>query len=489
MEFESIDIYLWQKQIFNYHIAKGFLTLKQLANFKIFSAEYQREINKEHKQKIINYLQNEKYRYLSDIIIMFREVDLSNIINTNNKTIFKDDNLGIKISQLKSCNILRLQLWQTQQIDAMLDKFKIVDGNHRLSAIKTITQENPNNEILNDYIGVTFILGDENSIKDELALFYYLNSKSKPLLPEDYLSNTLKNFENVEELNNIDWWLYVFKSSNDKILEIFNDFGLKLNESIIARACDYLAKNINNKELLNDFFAYLRDGVKSLTPYIKEFDTKRQFTEFICINFFIYKKLKNNKKVAIHKEIFYFCEWLLEDAKLDTFKDFENLYLVYQNTYILKNFKIFIAMEFQNNNNIYKAIKGTIDELSKDLKQKIEPLRIDRYRKGATYKIVDEIFNQIDERGLVIADITGKNANVYLEVGYTLALCRAKGIDNQLILLLKDEENKIDNNKVAFDLTGYKYIKYKDTEELREKLKNELEQYYKTKFISKRKIK
>ncbi len=32
MAFETIDVYLWQKQIFNYHIAKGYLTFNQLAN-------------------------------------------------------------------------------------------------------------------------------------------------------------------------------------------------------------------------------------------------------------------------------------------------------------------------------------------------------------------------------------------------------------------------------------------------------------------------
>lgn len=56
MAFETIDVYLWQKQIFNYHIAKGYLTFNQLANFDIFSEEYQRSINHEHEDKILEYL-------------------------------------------------------------------------------------------------------------------------------------------------------------------------------------------------------------------------------------------------------------------------------------------------------------------------------------------------------------------------------------------------------------------------------------------------
>lgn len=39
--------------------------------------------------------------------------------------------------------------------------------------------------------------------------------------------------------------------------------------------------------------------------------------------------------------------------------------------------------------------------------------------------------------------------------------------------------------KVSFDLQGYKWIPYKNTEELREKLEVELKEYYKTKYIPK----
>ncbi|EOC2063231.1 hypothetical protein ACI1JY_001668 [Campylobacter upsaliensis] len=73
MAFETIDVYLWQKQIFNYHIAKGYLTFNQLANFDIFSDEYQRDINQEHEDKILEYIKKDYYRYLPDIVIVIRD--------------------------------------------------------------------------------------------------------------------------------------------------------------------------------------------------------------------------------------------------------------------------------------------------------------------------------------------------------------------------------------------------------------------------------
>lgn len=490
MAFEPIDVYLWQEQVFNYRIAKGYLTFKQLANFEVFSGEYQRELEKEHEDKIVQYLKNEKYRYLPDIVIVVRDKELQFIEWWESGNIFQDYSLGIRISQRKD-RLAKLQVRETSKKDEMLQKFKIVDGNHRLSAIKKLLESDENN-FGDNFIGVTFIFvkEGEDSIKDELAFFYYLNSKSKPLLPKDYLSATLKTFKDTQELKSIDWWLYVFRECNDKILDIFKDYQDKLEKDIIAKACDYLAKKIQDNEQLNEFFSFLR-GIKqsNLKEILESFSNYNQLTEFICIVFFLYNK-KDKKVIELEVEIKYFCEWLLEDAKLEKFQDFENLFLVYQNTYIPKSFKIFIAMAFKDNDDVYKAIEGTIEKVSLEIyndKNLLNPLRIDKYTKGTTYQIVDEIFNQIDERGLVVADITGKNANVYLEVGYTLALCRAKGIDNQLILLIKSNEdnNELSKEEIGFDLSGYKLVCYKNTENLRKELEKELQEYYKTKYISK----
>lgn len=477
MVFETIDVYLWQKQIFNYHIAKGYLTFNQLANFDIFSDEYQRDINQEHEDKILEYLKKDYYRYLPDIVIVIRDNDLR-----FDRTRILLDKKDLRISRLKSYNLMRLQIKTKEGYK----QCKIVDGNHRLSAIKKLL-ENPENTSSENYIGVTFILTDDNSIKDELALFYYLNSKSKPLLPKDYLSKTIVEFEKADELKDIDWWLYIFRESNDKLLDILKDYREGLEKDVIAKACSYLAKNIKSKEILNDFFAFLRGvvGKGNLKGILERFYKLEQLAELICIIFFLYNESKNYKNSELENEIKYFCEWLLEDAKLEKFQDFENLFKVYVNTYIPKSFKIFIAMEFENNDKNLKAIETAIQEINDEKFANnpplhIDHLRIDKLNKGTTFKIIDEILGQIEHRGLMIADISRKNANVYFEVGYMMALCRAKGIDNQIILLV-DKNNK----EVGFDLSGYQQVRYKDEEDLKEKLKDQLNEYYKTKYIEK----
>lgn len=318
MAFKAIDVYLWQKQIFNYHIAKGYLTFNQLANFDIFSDEYQRDINQEHEDKILEYLTQQKYLYLPDIIIVIRDNDLR-----FNEIKILLDKKDLRISRPKSYNLMRLQIKTKEGYK----QCKIVDGNHRLSAIKKLLKD-PKNTFGEQHIGVTFILTDDNSIKDELALFYYLNSKSKPLLPKDYLSKTIVEFEKADELKNIDWWLYVFRESNDKLLDILKEYKGKLEKDVIAKACSYLAKNIPNedeqgKDVLNNFFAFLRDAVEKdgLKKILRDFSTYNQLAELICIIFFLYDKNYENSKPE--NEIKYFCEWLLEDAKLEKFQDFK----------------------------------------------------------------------------------------------------------------------------------------------------------------------
>lgn len=475
MAFETIDVYLWQKQIFNYHIAKGYLTFNQLANFDIFSDEYQRDINQEHEDKILEYLKKDYYRYLPDIVIVIRDNDLR-----FDRTRILLDKKDLRISRLKSYNLMRLQIKTKEGYK----QCKIVDGNHRLSAIKKLLK-NSENTFGENHMGVTFILADDNSIKDELALFYYLNSKSKPLLPKDYLSKTIVEFEKADELKDIDWWLYVFRESNDKLLDILKEYKGKLEKDVIAKACSYLAKNIQNEDGLNNFFAFLRDVVEkgNLKGILERFDELEQLAELICIIFFLYNKNYENSKPE--NEIKYFCEWLLEDAKLEKFQDFENLFKVYVNTYIPKSFKIFIAMEFKGKDHILNAIETAIQEVNDEKFANnpplhIDHLRIDKLNKGTTFKIIDEILRQIEHRGLMIADISRKNANVYFEVGYMMALCRAKGIDNQIILLINEN-----NKEVGFDLSGYQQVRYKDEGDLKEKLKDQLNEYYKTKYIEK----
>ena len=77
--------------------------------------------------------------------------------------------------------------------------------------------------------------------------------------------------------------------------------------------------------------------------------------------------------------------------------------------------------------------------------------------------IVAWIKQRIGTASLVIADLSGANANVYLEVGY------AWGLDIPTILLVKDPE------ELKFDVKGQRCLIYKRIKDLEELLAKELE--------------
>lgn len=64
--------------------------------------------------------------------------------------------------------------------------------------------------------------------------------------------------------------------------------------------------------------------------------------------------------------------------------------------------------------------------------------------------MLDRIYNQIAKADFVIADMTGRNANVFYEVGYAHALGK------RTILLTRDAAD------IPFDLKHYPHIVYKD---------------------------
>jgi nucleoside 2-deoxyribosyltransferase len=76
--------------------------------------------------------------------------------------------------------------------------------------------------------------------------------------------------------------------------------------------------------------------------------------------------------------------------------------------------------------------------------------------------ILDRIFNQISKADVIVADMTGKNSNVFYEVGYAHAL-------GKIVLLLTQSAEDI-----PFDLKHHQHIVYGDIQMLRNQLAKQL---------------
>jgi hypothetical protein len=103
---------------------------------------------------------------------------------------------------------------------------------------------------------------------------------------------------------------------------------------------------------------------------------------------------------------------------------------------------VFVLMPFNTSfDDIYNyGIKQTCTELNSYCERVDEQIFSER--------ILDRIYNQISKADIIIADMTGRNPNVFYEVGY------AHGIGKKVILLTQNSDD------IPFDLKHFPHIIY-----------------------------
>ena len=82
--------------------------------------------------------------------------------------------------------------------------------------------------------------------------------------------------------------------------------------------------------------------------------------------------------------------------------------------------------------------------------------------------ILTQITRRIEDASIVIADLTGANPNVFLEVGY------AWGKGRPTMLLFRKPNKGRNEQKLPFDVSGHRCIIYDDATHLHEQLSSEL---------------
>ena len=111
------------------------------------------------------------------------------------------------------------------------------------------------------------------------------------------------------------------------------------------------------------------------------------------------------------------------------------------------------------------------------------PIRIDRENKGHSYTIADEILKIMDGCGLLIADLTQSNKNVYHEIGFLMGLNQGRGDLHDNFILIADATH-VKDNTIGFNLRAWQQIRYDDTLDLTRKLVDSLEQHFDLKGIA-----
>jgi len=219
----------------------------------------------------------------------------------------------------------------------------------------------------------------------------------------------------------------------------------------------------------------------------------------------IYKKMDKNIGNLSLLTTFVFYK-LLDESKFNSFVDWvfrnkineisvndelptnndNSLIDLFEKVYEAKRKEVFISMKFGDNQSemIYEKVIQTIEKYNrnKGYNISITPIRIDQTIKPCAFTIPDEIFEAIENSGLIIADLSSSNNNVYHEVGYAMGIAKTKKIGPPVILLYKTdtEANKdIDIDKfIDFNLRSFSQLRFTTYQELIDGLTKRLEVYF-----------
>jgi len=373
---------------------------------------------------------------------------------------------------------------------------------------------------------------NEVADKSEAGIFNNINFKQLPLKQEKNIQNIQKYLRETEELgyaHNLTMKLIdLAKNGHFKGIEHLNPKGN--DDDVYRTACYKIATlliekkpqiekekiDIENKikknELENNetnINNMLMEKYKNKLNKLNNFTVKAENLDKIEIEIqslqTIYAKMDDKiGNLSLLTTLVYYK--LLDESKFNSFVDWilrnginkipvsdelpthdaNSLIGLFERVYEAKRKEIFISMKFEDTQSklIYEKVKQTIDEFNKNkgLDISITQIRIDKKIKPCAFTIPEEILTAIENSGLIIADLSSSNINVYHEIGYAMGIARARGIEPSVILLYKTntEFNKdTDVDKfIGFNLRSTSQLRFTTDEELTGGLTKWLEVYF-----------
>lgn len=150
---------------------------------------------------------------------------------------------------------------------------------------------------------------------------------------------------------------------------------------------------------------------------------------------------------------------------------------------------IFVSMPFHRYacDYHYQVIEEVVEEINKQYAEQLGDVlldchRVDRNEAGKTFEINQKVADAIAECGLLIADLTYSNVNVFHEVGMLMGRAFAQqGHTNEFDMILLCDESESSVNEVEYNLHSLQMVCFKQPAELKDHLKDRLLNFYKLK--------
>ena len=491
---------------------RGFAPLGELARLSQPDESYQRTYIQEREQELQNYLKNEEYLFFSEIIL---SLDVKHTIKnegdvppfhqlfsgTKKAFISNVDGTQLKLKPVpfKSTTDIRnkteVQLVELSINDTLISQgirpFNRIDGNHRLSAVEHLNSSSVSDRnapfciVLSPVIQAEdgSVIQQENK-KAERVIFNNINAKAVPLTMEQNLKaiisqETSDSFDDEELKEKFDWATYAVRKLGIASIPNLADVYPNLGQDFINCPLTFSKKMID--------IALAEDVI---TASDEEIDKIKQALR--QVNQILGNERLDNVSIDIvvacvfiqlsQMKLSIFINWMKKNHIFDLDQiHSSSLIKIYKKIREVKSKQVFISMQFSEDTRPhYDAIQAAVQAVNQEFGQEIQirEIRIDQFNQGYSHNINDEILELIEDSGLLIADISHQNGNVYHEIGYLMGLNQGKGLDQKNFILIKSDSPPFNENRVGFNLTDIKQIRFTDTLTLKRQLEESLKVYY-----------
>jgi len=474
---------------------RGYARLIDIAECSVADGAYQRDLKPAHVEEIRRFFADGEYLFFPEIILAVQlDVDYEKAGAPSGDPLqlitegrpFKSNTNGLQIKPRKPRSSSDLTRFEIIVPDGA-KLFKRIDGNHRLRAFEALK------DIEFDRYVAPFCLVLFGTAKDarrnEKALFHNINSKALPLTSEEVLRGIVDAKEDFSD-----------SDLNDRFgPEYLQCRQLKdrLDFSYLSGIKSVFGKNEGQDPRTRSVLIQsLQDVRTQIEPKVAA-DTIAIFEAIKRINdTYSDKRLQGSTAQGLFAAFLFFQ--LSSDRSSGTYEQFTN-WVLRTHQYELQSInaadlvkifgkiaqsrkrQVFVSMQFSEDTKPnFEAIRSAVDDLNAkhELDISIRPIRIDQFDTGYSYEINAEVLRLIEDSGLLIADLTHGNKNVYQELGYLMGLNRGKGLAHENFLLVHNGSIGEVEKDIGFSIAGIKQLRLTDTNSLREAVKEQVSRFY-----------
>ena len=480
-------------------VIRGYAPADVLINSSTAHSAYQRPQDECHVEEILNFIQGGNFAFMPEVILSYDYKNIHDdsgqdlLTQLNNTPQLHDDEFDLQIKQLKS----RYSKYIMMSFPGAITKnpFHRLDGNHRLEALSKIPQKQGSIKVPFAIILFSSRFDNMQMLKNEMMIFHNLNSKALPLNSEQQIKGLLNLFSAEEledfgdELSGVKKYISRYKTVDFVDIKDFLNDAFPALKSFWNHPYAILQKSLQiakrNKSIepdkLNRALRYIESEVFAKNQLLQSTRCIDLLPVYI---YYVTSSLGSTEKNA---KIAAFTDWVIKN-KLYMLKniDANSVIAIFDKLYEIRKKQIFVAMPFEPDLDfVFETVEKCVQKINTDFSAEIpEPVRIDKQITGFSYDIVQSILDNIKGAGLLIADLTNQNANVYYEAGYAQGLIHAKlGNTTQILYLISNPKKPNDPFAAGkFDVNHYKIIPYKNTgngkSELEANLIKELKAFY-----------